>query len=413
MRSLSRQTLLFLLLLSVVTCKKENRPPTIVSITASPQTIKTRVTTQLTCIAKDSDGDKLTYSWYSLNTVYPNGREGSTIWWKAPDEPGNYNFSVIVSDGEETVQGSVTVSVEVDPQLSVTPTDKDFGTIIIQQSFDITNIGTGTLTWNISENFPWLTLDNYSGSTTTETDQVTATVDRSVLVSGGYEGTITITSGGGNQDIIVSVKAPEEIPGTFIDSRDGHEYNYIKIGDQIWMAENLAYLPEVSPPSELSVTEPQYCVYDYYGTNVSEAKATDNYNTFGVLYNWKAAMEACPEGWHLPTDDEWKQLEMFVGLSQSEADDTGNRGNDEGAKLKATSGWFDYNGTDAYGFSGLRGGLNTGNFTDIGSGCWWCSDGAVTEDHAYYRRLRGGDCSWIVRLINDKENGCSVRCVKD
>lgn len=413
MRSLSRQTLLFLLLLSVVTCKKENRPPTIVSITASPQTIKTRVTTQLTCIAKDSDGDKLTYFWYSLNTVYPNGREGSTIWWKAPDELGNYNFSVIVSDGEETVQGSVTVSVEVDPQLSVTPTDKDFGTIIIQQSFDITNIGTGTLTWNISENFPWLTLDNYSGSTTTETDQVTATVDRSVLVSGGYEGTITITSGGGNQDIIVSVKAPEEIPGTFIDSRDGHEYNYIKIGDQIWMAENLAYLPEVSPPSELSVTEPQYCVYDYYGTNVSEAKATDNYNTFGVLYNWKAAMEACPEGWHLPTDDEWKQLEMFVGLSQSEADDTGNRGNDEGAKLKATSGWFDYNGTDAYGFSGLRGGLNTGNFTDIGSGCWWCSDGAVTEDHAYYRRLRGGDCSWIVRLINDKENGCSVRCVKD
>lgn len=93
--------------------------------------------------------------------------------------------------------------------------------------------------------------------------------------------------------------------GTFTDSRDGKVYNIVTIGKQFWMAENLAYLPSVVDPGTGSYTEPYYSVYGYNGTDVAAAKATENYQTYGVLYNWPAAMTACPEGWHLPSDAEW------------------------------------------------------------------------------------------------------------
>ena len=65
--------------------------------------------------------------------------------------------------------------------------------------------------------------------------------------------------------------------------------------------------------SDMSRIEPCYYVYGYEGTNVEEAKATKNYKTYGVLYNWNAAFYACPEGWHLPSDAEWAQLVDFIG----------------------------------------------------------------------------------------------------
>ncbi|MBA7584634.1 hypothetical protein ES708_26591 [subsurface metagenome] len=99
------------------------------------------------------------------------------------------------------------------------------------------------------------------------------------------------------------------------------------------MVENLAFLPRVGPSSLFSETDPHYYVYDYQGSHVSEAKLTSNYQTYGVLYNWPAALNACPTGWHLPSDEEWKQLEMYLGMSQSEAENTGWRGTDEGGKV--------------------------------------------------------------------------------
>lgn len=68
--------------------------------------------------------------------------------------------------------------------------------------------------------------------------------------------------------------------GSFVDTRDGHEYEWVKIGGQIWMAENLAYLPSVSPPDKGSETERSYYVYGYEGFSVTEAKATDNSSGF-------------------------------------------------------------------------------------------------------------------------------------
>ncbi|MDD4032736.1 MAG: FISUMP domain-containing protein [Bacteroidales bacterium] len=206
---------------------------------------------------------------------------------------------------------------------------------------------------------------------------------------------------------------------TFTDSRDGHVYYSVTIGSQVWMAENLAYLPAVIPPSSGSYVEPYYYVYGYESANVSAAKATTNYNTYGVLYNWPAAMTACPEGWHLPSDAEWKQLEMYLGMTQEQADDTSWRGgtNNEAGKMReaGTAHWDSPNedSTNESGFTALPGGYrNPSGFYMIGSrGRWWGSTENGT-DSACSRSLDMGRND-VSRGFEDKDNGLSVRCVRD
>ncbi|NQU86814.1 MAG: PKD domain-containing protein [Mariniphaga sp.] len=332
------------------------------------------------------------------------------------NQSGLYTVTLIAENsfGSDTIIKSDYIEVIEEPALSVTPVSLDFGILTTQLPFDIQNSGTGTLTWSIMEEISWLVLSPVSGETTIETDQVSVDINRAGLAPGNYSDTITITSNGGNQDVEVLMEVVE-LSGIFIDSRDNYEYNWIRIGSQIWMAENLVYLPSVSPPSGESYADPFYYIYDYSGIDVAAAKATDNYTIYGALYNWPAALTACPGGWHLPTDAEWKQMEMFIGMSQSDADDIGWRGTDEGTLLKAISGWFNNgNGTDDYGFSGLPGGYRTsdGNFSSIGSlGLWWSAT-ENSSDQAWYRSLYF-DYFNFNRNYYNKEGGFSVRCVRD
>lgn len=219
--------------------------------------------------------------------------------------------------------------------------------------------------------------------------------------------TITFTTSNSNSNEI------EE--GEFTDSRDGHKYKTVKIGDQIWMAENLAYLPSVRPSSEESHTDPYYYVYDYQGSNLSVAITTDNYKKYGALYNWTAATNACPSGWHLPTDEEWKKLEVQIGMSENAANDDGWRGTNEGSMLKATTGWSDDgNGTDEVSFSFLPGGIRNyaGGFGDMSnSGSWWTAT-EINSSYAWSRSLINNNTG-VNRSNSLKENGFSVRCVKD
>ena len=213
----------------------------------------------------------------------------------------------------------------------------------------------------------------------------------------------------------------ETTSGTFIDSRDGNEYNWVQIGDQIWMAENLKYLPSVVGPSTGSGTTPYYYVYGYDGRNVTDAKATANYNTYGVLYNWPAAMNGaassttnpsgvqgvCPDGWHLPSDAEWTELTDYLGGTS-----------DAGGKLKetGTTHWNSPNtsATNETGFTALPGGNRyyDGSFDGIGSnGNWWSATEYGTDD-AWNRGMYYGNGDVYRDNIN-KELGFSVRCVRD
>ncbi|MGM0407204.1 MAG: fibrobacter succinogenes major paralogous domain-containing protein [Bacteroidota bacterium] len=216
--------------------------------------------------------------------------------------------------------------------------------------------------------------------------------------------------------------------GTFIDSRDGHEYKWVKLGEQIWMAENLAFLPNVSRPSRGSVTESYFYVYDYTGTSVSAAKATVNYNTYGVLYNWTAAKETCPNGWHLPSDDEWKQLEIYLGMAQSEVNSTEWRGTNEGSKLAGYANlWNNELLTNDpsfgnSGFSAIPGGLVFyQKFSSIKeyNGYWVASETdslyAWIRELGYYNEYTPEDKRNGIRrnAYGLKSDALSVRCVKD
>jgi uncharacterized protein (TIGR02145 family) len=205
------------------------------------------------------------------------------------------------------------------------------------------------------------------------------------------------------------------------DPRDGQQYETVQIGDYCWMARNLAYLPTVSPSSQWSKTEPYYYVYDYQGSDVAEAKATTNYQTYGVLYNWPSANVSCPpvDGWHLPSDEEWKILEGTVDsqypVGDPEWDDTGYRGFDVGYNLRSTAGWYNNgNGSDLYGFSALPGGMcgYNGEFHSISTNAgWWNSNENSTSTAWFHSLAYNSNQSW--RNTNSKNYAFSVRCLKN
>lgn len=182
---------------------------------------------------------------------------------------------------------------------------------------------------------------------------------------------------------------------TFIDARDGKEYKTILIGEQVWMAENLAY--ETATGS-----------YTWYDQDY------ENYGfVYGALYDETALKSGklCPIGWHVSTDDDWKLLEIEIGMNPEIADLFGWRG-EVGNLLKATDGWSnDGNGTDNYGFNALPGGsVSLSSFAFEGEkGVWW------SPSEEYYNMVRelSSEFAGIYRKLTKKGLSSSVRCVKD
>lgn len=193
----------------------------------------------------------------------------------------------------------------------------------------------------------------------------------------------------------------------FTDSRDGKKYRAVKMGSQIWMAENLNY--------------------DVPGSKCYDNNP-DNCNKYGKLYDWEMAMKACPNGWHLPNNEEWASLYRFAdGTSGT---DIPYESPTAGKYLKATSGWTDSdgnpagNGEDKFSFSALPGGVDgsiIGVFGVGRFGTWWSSSKNDTlSTHAYCQSIN----SDFGRKLSDNGEGAywghdkkttaySVRCVKD
>jgi uncharacterized protein (TIGR02145 family) len=208
--------------------------------------------------------------------------------------------------------------------------------------------------------------------------------------------------------------------GTMTDI-DGNVYKTIKIGNQVWMAENLkvtryrngdAILNVKSSSNWQFLSSGAYCAYNNDNGNVA---------TYGLLYNWYAVADnrnIAPEGWHVPTDEDWKELEMHLGMSRSEADEGGSRGADEGGKLKeaGTASWNSPNSgaTNSSGFTALPGGYrySNGAFIDMGDYGFWWSATAYSNRRAW-RRFLYYSRPEVYRNQNDKRIGISVRLVRD
>ena len=207
----------------------------------------------------------------------------------------------------------------------------------------------------------------------------------------------------------------------YVTDIDGNVYGTITIGAQIWMTENLKVahyrngetIPEVFDPTE----------WDNLGTAASCKYGNNegNVTTYGRLYNWFAVAEErniAPEGWHVATDDDWKQLEVFLGMNQTLANSLGWRGTNEGGKLKeaGTTHWVSPNtaATNETEFSGLPGGYRYegGMYDGIGMhGVFWTST-EFNSSFAWTRGL-GNIYPGIHRFEGRKVDGFSVRCVKD
>lgn len=178
--------------------------------------------------------------------------------------------------------------------------------------------------------------------------------------------------------------------GSFRDSRDGKVYKTVKIGDQIWMAENLNYEVDNGYGSWCYANEYRYC------------------KKYGRLYTYYAAMNACPSGWHLPSESEWKILFDYVGGMR-----TANY------VLRSKDGWG-YKGEDRYKFKVLPAGAyyRIENLYGDGKDIWefgylysWAKFRTSSEKINYYFP---GPYSYVVRdEYTDPRAGTSVRCIKD
>lgn len=246
-------------------------------------------------------------------------------------------------------------------------------------------------------------------------------------------------------ELLSRIEALEEsdiLNNGFKDYRDGNHYGAVKIGNQLWMTENLRYLPSVMDPITGSTTDPYYYVYGYEGTNVSDAKATTFYSVYGVLYNWVAAMNGsapsssnpsgiqgvCPSGWHLPSAIEWDELGTYLAQNGYNFDSSFGGGGDKIAKsLVSTSSWSssavpgapgntDYSEYfNKSGFSALPAGKRS-YFSPYFSfeglyGFWW-STTYCFDLRMCCRFISYDACSlksdYTYRLV-----GFSVRCLKD
>lgn len=177
----------------------------------------------------------------------------------------------------------------------------------------------------------------------------------------------------------------------FADSRDGNLYKAVTIGSQVWMAENLAYEPSVG----------NYWTID---------NNLDTVDVYGCYYDWHTAINVCPDGWHLPSQDEWDKLFIYLGINHA------GKLKAVGTKESETGLWHEPNigATNETGFTAVPGGFRKidGTFYGVGynANLWSATEGIV--DNAWEIFLHHGNGMASMGNVS-KVFGRSVRCVKD
>lgn len=406
----------------VIGCTDQNQSP-FIALHSPTQDTTLRTGTSLLIIADAADVDgSVTEITFSINdeilqTIFERPYHFS---WTTTNLPlGEYFLTVTAIDnnGEQT-SASLVITITSFKAIVITDSISNVtqntaiisGQISDNGGAEVTEVG---VCWNSSPN-PELSDNN------TEALAVSDSFD--IKISGlesnktHYARTYAINENGVSYGDELSFKTNHELDN-FTDSRDNITYKIVKIGNNWWMAENLAYLPRLTVPSTGSNTEAYNYVYDQTSCGcMGKARANENYKMYGTLYNWTSAQNICPEGWHLPTDEEWENLAEYI--SNDNLGFTQTEGNWEhvGYHLKSTESWGnDGNGIDDYGFSVLPGGFRDANAKEfLGKtyeGYFWTSTEIEGEKAA--ARMVNSDDSVFYRSAFSKGSGFSVRCIKD
>lgn len=254
--------------------------------------------------------------------------------------------------------------------------------------------------------------DIVSDSVTVAVGGSTKVVLKAVDKSGNVSlSTITVSRKSTSGLIIVSGIPWNELKkfDTLIDARDGQKYRTITIGSQTWMAQNLNYRKSNTSSDTVGV-----CM----NSN------NDSCTKYGRLYTWNEATAnaistsavpsnvqgACPSGWFLPSDGDFKLLESFIGISSVEINSYGLRGTNQGNLLRSNGGWDNSQGADTYGFRALKSGA-------IFEGTWdpsHCELWTGTEESAShaFKRAIFSTTDKIGYGYNYKTDRMAIRCIK-
>jgi len=195
---------------------------------------------------------------------------------------------------------------------------------------------------------------------------------------------------------------------SLFDFRDSNVYSIVQINNQCWMSENLNY-----------------------NTTGSWYNPSNPSSVYGRLYDWTTVMNGasassskpsgvqgiCPNGWHLPSDQEWNELEMALGMAASDTAQTGYRGS-HAESMKSTTDWASgLNGTNSSGFNAFPTGLyepNDSLFYNFSSITYfWSTTENINDNLKAYFRYLVIQYTGVYRGPVDKTGGYSCRCLKD
>ncbi len=392
-------------------------------VTSNPLSITTNEDVGVinSIIAFDQDGTTITWSVIDNNkNATVTGIENVEGTWEftyTPNEQysGNDTIQVVISDGlySDTIQVLISVVMvnditEYSGVFTIAGTDS-VGNVLTATTgscSDVDDSVTHFQTWFIDDD-----AQGYNGSPIRLDSLYTIQIED----LGKYIYAID-SCVGSTEAIQQSPYTALVVKKTFIDSRDNQVYDFVEIGSQTWMAENLNYSGN-DDANARTFTE-GYCYSSWVPAD------TVTCNTYGRLYDWATAMSLdsvvntikidtsdvlyngiCPESWHLPNDSEWSKLYSFIDSVKTSATLS--------QSIKSTSGWSqNKNGDDEFGLTILPGGYYSGSYTNIEyAGLFWSatefSIGNAMSRFIHYTS------EIAIGLDDTKSNRFSVRCVRD
>ena len=199
-------------------------------------------------------------------------------------------------------------------------------------------------------------------------------------------------------------------------------YQTVQIAEQLWISENLKVthynngdgIPMgYSDDNWTNQIDGAYTIYP----------VSSSADTYGNLYNWYVVDDergVCPAGWHIPSDAEWMELEMYLGMSETVVNDIGHRGTDEGSQLAGNADFwdnYDLENNSKFGTSGFTalpsGYFSLEGFRGLGSiSYFWSSTADIYNTQARSRYLDSYSAS-VSRVNSSKSSYCSIRCIRN